>query len=76
MTGHTIGSYRILNRIGDNIVVFNFINLANLAEKRVYQLLRDKLHLFDPSTGEVYATAPLSRVKRLAPVSGFQGSSA
>jgi superfamily II DNA or RNA helicase len=30
-----------------DVVIFNFINLANLAEKRVYRLLRDKLHLFD-----------------------------
>jgi hypothetical protein len=30
-----------------DVVIFNFINMANLAEKRVYALLRDKLHLFD-----------------------------
>jgi superfamily II DNA/RNA helicase len=30
-----------------DVVIFNFINLANLAEKRVYTLLKDKLHLFD-----------------------------
>lgn len=46
---------RVEQRIGrvhrygqkDDVVIFNFINLANRAEKRVYDLLNDKLHLFD-----------------------------
>ena len=46
---------RVEQRIGrvhrygqkDDVVIFNFINLSNLAEQRVYTLLKDKLHLFD-----------------------------
>jgi superfamily II DNA or RNA helicase len=46
---------RVEQRIGrvhrygqkEDVVIFNFINLSNLAENRVYRLLRDKLHLFD-----------------------------
>jgi len=30
-----------------DVVIFNFVNMANLAEKRVYRLLKDKLSLFD-----------------------------
>ena len=30
-----------------DVVIFNFVNMANVAERRVYNLLKDKLHLFD-----------------------------
>jgi hypothetical protein len=30
-----------------DVVIFNFVNMANDAERRVYSLLKDKLHLFE-----------------------------
>lgn len=46
---------RVEQRIGrihrygqtQDVLIFNFVNLANAAESRVYALLKDKLHLFE-----------------------------